>query len=107
VGGAPQKSVVFRHLHRLPESDMPKEFNVLRRPEVENVTGLRRSSIYEEMAAGRFPLPIKIGRRAVGWIEGEIIAWKERRLAERDRTLRAQNGGIRTVRRGCRGRINR
>ena len=35
---------------------------LLRREEVENRVGLKRSSIYREMRAGRFPLPLKIGR---------------------------------------------
>jgi prophage regulatory protein len=62
---------------------------ILRRPAVERTTGLKRSSIYSEMAAGRFPLPIKLGKHAVGWIEEEILKWKQQRIAERD----AKHGG--------------
>jgi prophage regulatory protein len=57
---------------------------ILRRPAVEAATGLKRSSIYSEMAAGRFPLPIKLGKHAVGWLEEEIQGWKRARLAERE-----------------------
>ncbi len=56
----------------------------LRRPEVEQVTGLPRSSIYERIAAGRFPKPIPLDGRAVGWLEPEIIEWQKQRIAERD-----------------------
>jgi prophage regulatory protein len=57
---------------------------ILRRPDVEVTTGLKRSSIYSEMAAGRSPMPIKLGRHAVGWLESEIAEWKRARLAERE-----------------------
>lgn len=57
---------------------------VLRREEVERATGLPRSTIYEMMARGAFPKPIKLGARAVGWLETEIVAWQRTRVAERD-----------------------
>ncbi len=55
-----------------------------RRPAVEHRTGLSRSTIYAMMAAGDFPKPILLGRRAVGWTETDITAWIERRKAERN-----------------------
>ena len=54
---------------------------ILRRPEVERVTGLSRTSIYALIAQGRFPRPVKLGRQAVGWRESEIAAWIESRPA--------------------------
>ena len=33
---------------------------ILRRPEVERLTGLRRSSLYALIAAGKFPNPIPL-----------------------------------------------
>ena len=45
---------------------------ILRLPAVKNRTGLSRSSIYLRISEGRFPLPISLGARAVGWIESEI-----------------------------------
>ncbi|HXI58588.1 MAG TPA: AlpA family transcriptional regulator [Polyangia bacterium] len=56
---------------------------LLRRPKVEEMTGLKRSSIYEYMAAGTFPKPVRIGPRAVGWLEPEIVAWQKSCIAER------------------------
>jgi len=38
-----------------------------------------RSWIYTEMAAGRFPKPIKIGARAVVWREADIANWLQAR----------------------------
>jgi prophage regulatory protein len=57
---------------------------ILRRPEVERVTGLKHSAIYAGIAAGKFPKPIPLGDRAVGWLESEIAAWQQARIAERD-----------------------
>jgi prophage regulatory protein len=57
---------------------------ILKRLTVEDRTGLSRSTIYAMMAEGRFPKPIKIGLRAVGWSEAEIDTWLEGRKALRD-----------------------
>lgn len=48
---------------------------ILRRPCVEARTGLKRSTIYERMREGTFPLPFKLGEKSVGWLESEIEAW--------------------------------
>lgn len=48
---------------------------LLRRPAVEAVTGLSRSSIYAMMDKDEFPRPIRIGRRAVAWQQSAIEAW--------------------------------
>ena len=53
---------------------------MLRRKEVEAITGLGRSSIYEGMAAGTFPKSVKIGARAVAWPEPLIRAWIAERM---------------------------
>ena len=48
---------------------------VIRRSKLEERLGLSRSSIYKMMADGRFPRPIKLGRRSVGWRTAEIERW--------------------------------
>jgi prophage regulatory protein len=49
---------------------------LLRRPEVEHRTGLGRSTIYEGMAAGTFPLARRVpGEMSVWWVESEVAAW--------------------------------
>ena len=48
---------------------------LLRFPDVINRTGLKRSSIYTRLKEGTFPKPIKIGERAIAWIESEIDQW--------------------------------
>lgn len=52
---------------------------LLRRREVENRTGLSRSTIYLWMSDGLFPKPRKIGPRAVAWRESDIQEWIEQR----------------------------
>ncbi len=55
-----------------------------RLPEVMNMTGLSRSSIYLRVSTDEFPKPVKIGRRAVGWPEDSIIAWQAKMMEAQD-----------------------
>ena len=45
---------------------------LLRRSEVEELTALSRSTIYRHLEEGVFPLPVRIGPRAVRWWLSEI-----------------------------------
>lgn len=47
----------------------------LRRREVEQLTGLSRSSLYDLMAKGAFPRPIKLTGKAVAWPENAVAEW--------------------------------
>lgn len=44
------------------------------------VTGLGRSCIYQLQAEQRFPQSIRIGARAVGWLEDDIKRWLTDRI---------------------------
>lgn len=48
---------------------------LLRRGDVENLIGLRRSKLYEMVRAGEFPAPVKLSSRAVAWRASEVQAW--------------------------------
>lgn len=49
---------------------------ILKRPEVEKMTSLSRTSIYRMMQTGDFPKPIQLGSsRSVGWRIGDVTAW--------------------------------
>jgi prophage regulatory protein len=48
---------------------------ILRRRDVETLTGLSRSTLYAMMADGNFPSPIKLGKRAVGWQDTDLTEW--------------------------------
>lgn len=58
--------------------------NLLKLPAVQAKTCKTTSRIYAEMAEGTFPKPIKIGSRAVAWVESEIDAWIESKIADRE-----------------------
>jgi prophage regulatory protein len=48
---------------------------VLRLARVEEVTGLKKTAIYDRMARKTFPASIKLGARSVGWRVGDIEAF--------------------------------
>ena len=48
---------------------------LIRLPEVIARVGLKRSSIYQRMAEGRFPKGRSLGPRCVVWVEAEVDAW--------------------------------
>lgn len=48
---------------------------ILRLPQVCKVTSLGRSMIYQLEAERRFPTRVRIGLRAVGWVESEVQCW--------------------------------
>ncbi len=59
--------------------------SILRLPEVKQKTGQSRSTIYDKVQRGEFPAPVKLGERAVGWVEAEVEAWLKDRITARDR----------------------
>ena len=48
---------------------------LLRRPEVEEIVGLRTSSLYKLIRSGRFPKPVKITPAVARWRLSEVNAW--------------------------------
>lgn len=45
---------------------------ILRLPAVIDRTGKSRTGLYDDMARGTFPRPIRLGARAAGWPEHEV-----------------------------------
>lgn len=66
----------------------PPALKILRLPEVIARVGLKRASIYHHISEGRFPKPVPLGPRAVGWLEHEIDEWLRQRLKSRDASYR-------------------
>lgn len=56
---------------------------LIRRKEVERLTALSRSRIYELMKQGLFPKPVSLGSMSVAWLEVEIHEWIASRIADR------------------------
>ena len=53
---------------------------------VEEITGLKKSAIYERISQGKFPKPVPLGdfpNSPVGWLEDEIANWQAQRIAKR------------------------
>lgn len=55
---------------------------LIRRGEVEHLTGLSRSTIYGRLRDDPdWPRPVQLGPNCVAWLESEVRAWVERRIA--------------------------
>ena len=52
---------------------------VLRVSVVCDLTSLTRASIYNWVAAGRFPAPVRLSVRRVAWREADIVGWLQSR----------------------------
>jgi len=61
----------------------------LRLKEVQRLTGLPRSTIYEMVNAGEFPRQFRISKRIAAWLASEIAAWQTAQLASRERDGKA------------------
>ncbi|EGK8717462.1 AlpA family transcriptional regulator [Escherichia coli] len=67
-------------MEKQKENTMPR---LIRMSETIHRTGLSKSSIYDLMAQGRFPKTVRLGGRAVAFVEDEINHWIEDRIAAR------------------------
>lgn len=55
---------------------------LIKLPVVKQRTCLSTSEIYRRLEDGTFPRQIKLGSRAVAWLESDIAAWVDARVAE-------------------------
>lgn len=69
---------------RLPEGVTVLATKILDISAASERTGLSRRTIYLEIADGRFPRPVQLTARRVGWVESEIEDWIAVRIAARD-----------------------
>lgn len=63
---------------------MSTENRILKLPHVQDKSGLSRSSIYAFIAQGKFPKPIQLGERSVGWLSSEVEEWIQSRISQRE-----------------------
>jgi prophage regulatory protein len=59
---------------------------LLRRKEVQAITGLSRSAIYQLIQEGKFPPSIKLSARAVAWQRTSIDNWIADRIKSSRKT---------------------
>ena len=71
----------MRHVESLSatSSQVPEGAEFLRMPSVVRRTGLGRSTIYRLIAECKFPSPVKLAGRAVGWRRIDLDRWSEAR----------------------------
>lgn len=62
------------------DASVPKK--LIRLPIVLALINGSKSWLYQEIADGRFPKPIKVGKRYVAWIEKEVTDWVEQRIRQ-------------------------
>ena len=77
-------------------------FAILRRRQVESVSGFSRSTLYLRIAQGLWTKPVKLGVRAVGWPAGDVAAVIAARIAgQSDDEIRALVVRLETARRSA------
>ena len=54
---------------------------ILRLPEVEHLTGLKKSTLYRLMRERKFVQCVQITPRATGWQESKVLAWVQEQVA--------------------------
>lgn len=64
-----------------PNTATRKPDRFLKLPEVEDLTGLKKSSIYAGMRASppTFPYCVRLSARAVAWRESDVATWQAQR----------------------------
>lgn len=60
--------------------------------EVEQITSLKKSKLYELMGEGKFPRPVPITEKRRAWPASEVQKWVEGRIAARDSVHCAHSG---------------
>lgn len=66
-----------------PMATLPASRRIIRLPQVCEMVGLSRTSVYRFIQRGEFPAPIKIGLMS-GWLEYEIAAWIDGKINARE-----------------------
>ncbi len=82
---------------------MPNNFELIRRPEVLRITGLKKSTLYSLLRRMEDPFPpnYPTSERGRAWVKAEVLVWCERRTKvtkkltpiERAMLLRQEWGG--------------
>ena len=73
---------IYPAINKEPIKTLLPNDRILRWPDVQQRVGICRSQAHLLISKSRFPAQVKLGPRASGWIESEIIAWIEQRIAE-------------------------
>lgn len=70
-------------MHLVSETRPPvKRDRLLRLPDVEAATSVRKSTIYALMKRGEFPRCVQVTPRCVAWPESAVLQWVQDRIAQ-------------------------
>jgi len=56
----------------------------IRLPEVRQKVGMSKSYIYDLIAQGKFPKPVKVSSRISCWVAAEVEQWIQEQIDARD-----------------------
>lgn len=59
---------------------------LLRLPQVEQVTGLKKSTLYRLMREGRFVRCVQVTPRCTAWPESQVLQWVQDRIKAAEAT---------------------
>ena len=62
---------------------------ILRMPDLKEKVGLSKTTIYDLIAAGKFPASINLTAKSRGWLDNEVDDWLESLAHKRDDDARA------------------
>lgn len=62
-------------MHKSASLPLDRRDKILRRREVEDLTGLTRSVLYRLIKSGDFPRQRQLSVSTVGWLESDVLAW--------------------------------
>ena len=64
-----------------PQNVHSLQDQILKRPRVQELTSLPVSTLYAWIKDGRFPAPVRLGLRSVGWRLSDIQNWLDSRVS--------------------------
>lgn len=66
--------------------EFPANHRLMRIRAVIEMTGISKSYVYQLVRDNEFPKPVKLtkGAKAVAWVEAEVQAWVNSRIADRN-----------------------
>ena len=65
------------------QEEFLKKLKVLKINEVVELTSLPRSTVYFLIKKGKFPKPIRLSDRRVGWLYVDIVNWLNKKKSEK------------------------
>lgn len=69
-------------MHLVSETRPPiRRDRLIRLAECESLTGVKKSTIYNLMRAGKFVAPVRLSARCVAWPESAVLQWVQDQIA--------------------------